>query len=76
MRIEDAIAITSPNVVPYRGASFTTYTITGDLDSVFKWIAVLFDQYDPRGYATKVCHIEMRSGSTFEAKVWRANSCD
>jgi hypothetical protein len=75
MTFEDAVAITSPEVVPHRGASFTTYKVTGTLDSVLKWISVIFDQYDPRGYGTKVMSIEMHDGG-FEAKVWRSNSCD
>jgi hypothetical protein len=63
-------------VVPERGASFTEYAIQGPLRSVLNAIDLIFAQYDPHGYGTRVRSIDMENSGAYTAKVWRANSCD
>lgn len=64
------------SVIPTRHGSFTEYVITGKLRDVFSAIEALFDQYDSRGYGTKVRSLEMGDNGSYIAQMWRANSCD
>ena len=59
-----------------RALSFTTYTITGYLTDVLNMVRVIFDDYHPLGYGTKVDWIRMLDGGLYQGRIWRANSCD
>ena len=57
------------------GGSTTADHLRGELAEVLDAINLIFRQYDPRGYATRVNHIEF-DGKEYVAKVSRGNSCD
>lgn len=63
-------------VVPEIGSSYTQYVITGPLRAVFNSIDMIFEQYHPHGYGTKVVSIDMAASGSYTAKVWRSNNCD
>lgn len=63
-------------VVMERGLSYAKYTITGKLGDVFDAIELIFSEYDPRGYSTKVDSIEMGMDGKYTAQMWRALSCE
>lgn len=52
-----------------------TYTIKGDLEAVFKVVARLFADYDPRGYGTRLDALDMQMDGSYVATVTRATSC-
>lgn len=58
------------------GGSRTEYRLVGDLQSVFEAIILIFREYDPRGYGTRVADISHQDGNLFAARVVRQNSCD
>jgi hypothetical protein len=58
-----------------RGLSFTEYQIVGELREVLQAIKTIFINYDPQGYGTQV-KLMRQVGDKYEARVWRANSCD
>ena len=59
-----------------RGYSYTQYTIKGAYQAVCDAVGMLFKEYDPRGYGTKVRSLEMEQDGTYVALVWRGNSCE
>lgn len=55
----------------------TEYLVTGSMDAVFLAIRVLFAQYHPCGYGTRVHSLEIKDfGPNYVARISRANSCD
>lgn len=68
---------TTAKIEPLHGVSTTEYRITGSLAEVQKAIAVLFGQYHPAGYGTRVHAIEyVYEGGTYAARMSRSNSCE
>lgn len=60
-----------------RGVSMTEYRVTGDLANVLTAITMLFGEYHPAGYGTRVHSIEyVYEGGTYAARISRANSCE
>jgi hypothetical protein len=51
------------------------YEITGSLPAVLDRVEALFNAYHPMGYGTQVKYLRME-GNKYEARVFRAASCD
>lgn len=65
-----------PKVEAVRGVSMTEYRLTGPLVSVQYGIKAIFDQFDGRGYGTRVHAIEMHNDGSYTARMSRSNSCE
>ena len=63
-------------VMPHPGVSHTQYTITGNLRALFNSIDMIFQQYSPLAYGTRVTGLDMEVDGSYTAKIWRANSAD
>lgn len=63
-------------IVNDRSSSAVETTVVGSLDEVFEEIRTILRDYHPAGYGTLVQRIHYDGMGNYEARIWRATSCD